>query len=117
NHGQPRDTDAAVQSAPQQGELDPAGNARRSREAGRAPSRIETDPPAQWEGAEDAEHDGETYAQDGEAQRRARVAQGIVGGGVETYHCGCEQPDGGAAHDGPDIYRVAEFELPRNIEH
>src|SRR5205085_12083678 len=82
--GKTRPPNASVETAPEQYELDPTSKPRRRRQADRAPLRSYVERMRQRQREEVTEHGRQKDADDGEAQRRARVVQRVVGRGVEA---------------------------------
>ena len=76
-HGVIHHSDFAMKCATQQHELDPPGDARRERQSRNSPAPVDAEQWRQRQGAKVAENQRERHADDGELQRRARVAQRV----------------------------------------
>ena len=109
-------TDAEADAALEERELDPGSDAGGDGESGYAPPGLDAEEPGKRKSGEIAEGGGENDADDGEAKRSARVAQGVEGGRVEATERGSEQADGGAGQNSPDVDDVGVLELAGLID-
>jgi len=95
--------DAAAKAALKKSELHPGSDAGRNGEAGDAPALLEAEEGGEGEGGEIAKRAGENDAEDGEAERSARIAKSVVTRRIETAEGGGEKSDSGAVENAPNI--------------
>src|SRR5215203_3071631 len=109
--------DPAIYRAPEQRELDPAGNTRRHREPGRTPFGVQPERGSQWKREDVSQHERERDTDERESERRLRIAQCIQRRRVEPAERRGEQTNGGSAEDAPYPRGNTAIEFSALVDH